>query len=139
MSDKVKNFNHYLWYTENEGIITIGINDDGLEDISEINTIDLPPEQEKVDTDLAFGSLETDDGTLDLFSPVEGTIIEVNSQVLDDPSLIMEDPYEEGWLVRIEASGEIEEDDEDDEEENDDDEDEEDDEEDDEDYEDDED
>ena len=128
MSDKVKNFNHYLWYTENEGIITIGINDDGLEDISEINTIDLPPEQEKVDTDLAFGSLETDDGTLDLFSPVEGTIIEVNSQVLDDPSLIMEDPYEEGWLVRIEASGEIEEDDEDDEEENDDDEDEEDDE-----------
>jgi len=128
MSDKVKNFNHYLWYTENEGIITIGINDDGLEDISEINTIDLPPEQEKVDTDLAFGSLETDDGTLDLFSPVEGTIIEVNSQVQDDPSLIMEDPYEEGWLVRIEASGEIEEDDEDDEEENDDDEDEEDDE-----------
>lgn len=128
MSDKVKNFNHYLWYTENEGIITIGINDDGLEDISEINTIDLPPEQEKVDTDLAFGSLETDDGTLDLFSPVEGTIIEVNSQVQDDPSLIMEDPYEEGWLVRIEASSEIEEDDEDDEEENDDDEDEEDDE-----------
>ena len=110
MSDNVKNFNHYLWYTESEGIVTIGINEDGLEDISEINTIDLPPEQEKVDTDLAFGSLETDDGTLDLFSPVEGTIIEVNSQVLDDPSLIMEDPYEEGWLVRIEASGEIEED-----------------------------
>lgn len=112
MSDNVKNFNHYLWYTENDGIVTIGINEDGLEDISEINTIDLPPEQEKVDTDLAFGSLETDDGTLDLFSPVEGTIIEVNSQVLDDPSLIMEDPYEEGWLIRVEASGEIEEDEE---------------------------
>ncbi len=118
MSDHVKNFNHHLWYTENEGIITIGINDEGLADITEINSIDLPPEQEKVDSDLAFGSIETDDGTLDLFSPIEGTIIEVNSQVLEDPSIIMEDPYEEGWLVRIEAEGEIEdveeEDDEDD-------------------------
>lgn len=108
MSDNVKNFNHHLWYTESEGIITIGINDDGLADITEINSVDLPPEQEKVDADLAFGSIETDDGTLDLFSPIEGTIIEVNSQVLDDPSIIMEDPYEEGWLVRIEADGEIE-------------------------------
>ena len=122
MSDKVKNFNHYLWYSENEGIITIGINEDGLEDISEINTIDLPAEQDKVDADMAFGSVETDDGTLDLFSPVEGTIIEVNSQVLEDPSLIMEDPYEEGWLIRIEADSELEdyEDEEDDDDEDDD-------------------
>lgn len=120
MSDNVKNFNHHLWYTENEGIITIGINDDGLADITEINSVDLPPEQEKVDTDLAFGSIETDDGTLDLFSPIEGTIIEVNSQVLEDPSIIMEDPYEEGWLVRIEADGEIEDTDEDEEDDDDD-------------------
>lgn len=119
MSDNVKNFNHHLWYTESEGIITIGINDDGLADITEINSVDLPPEQEKVDSDLAFGSIETDDGTLDLFSPIEGTIIEVNSQVLDDPSIIMEDPYEEGWLVRIEADGEIEDVEEDDEDEDD--------------------
>ena len=121
MSDHVKNFNHHLWYTESEGIITIGINDEGLADITEINSIDLPPEQEKVDSDLAFGSIETDDGTLDLFSPIEGTIIEVNSQVLEDPSIIMEDPYEEGWLVRIEADGEIEDVEEEDDDEDDDD------------------
>ena len=120
MSDNVKNFNHYLWYSEADGIITIGLNEDGLEDISEINTVELPSEQDKVDAELAFGSLETDDGTLDLFSPVEGTIIEVNSQVLEDPSLIMEDPYEEGWLVRIEADSEIEDDEEEDDDEDDD-------------------
>jgi len=122
MSDNVKNFNHHLWYTESEGIITIGINDDGLADITEINSVDLPPEQEKVDADLPFGSIETDDGTLDLFSPIEGTIIEINSQVLDDPSIIMEDPYEEGWLIRIEADGEIEDVEEDDDDDADDDE-----------------
>lgn len=113
MADQIKNFNHYLWYSENDGIITIGINEEGLEDITEINSLELPPEQEKVDSELAFGSLESDDGTLDLFSPIDGTVIEVNSQVLEDPSLIMEDPYEEGWLIRIEADGEIEDEDED--------------------------
>ncbi len=115
MAGKVKNFNHNLWYSENEGIITIGINEEGLEDITEINAIDLPPEQEKVDADTAFGSVETDDGTVEILSPVEGTIIEINSQVIDDPAILMEDPYEEGWLVRIEATAEIADDDEEDE------------------------
>ncbi len=113
MAGKVKNFNHNLWYSENEGIITIGINEEGLEDITEINSIDLPPEQEKVDADTAFGSVETDDGTVEILSPVEGTIIEINTQVIDDPAILMEDPYEEGWLVRIEATAEIEDDEED--------------------------
>ena len=125
MAGKIKNFNHNLWYTEEDGIITIGINDDGLEDITEINTIDLPPEQEKVEADTAFGSVESDDGTIDIQSPFDGTIIEINQQVVDDPAVLMEDPYEEGWLVRIEVTGEIddeeEEDDDDDEDDEDDD------------------
>ena len=110
MSEKIKNFNHFQWYKEEDGIITIGINEEALEDITEITSVDLPPEQEKVDTDVAFGSVETDDGTLDLLSPVEGTIIEINSQVVEDPQIVIDDSYEEGWLVRIEASGDIEED-----------------------------
>ena len=125
MTGKIKNFNHNLWYLEEDGIITIGINEDGLADITEINSIDLPPEQEKVEMDMPFGSVETDDGTVEIFSPVEGTIIEINNQVVEDPSIIMEDPYEEGWLVRIELEEDFEEDeeefDEDDDEEDDDD------------------
>ena len=114
MSGDIKNFNHHMWYQEDDGIITIGINEEGLADITEINSVDLPPEQEKVEEDVAIGTIETDDGPLDIFSPVEGTVIEVNAQVLEDPSLIQEDPYEEGWLLRIEAAEELDEDDEDD-------------------------
>lgn len=111
MAGKVKNFNHNLWYSEQDGIITIGINEDGLEDVTEINSIDLPPEQEKVDADTAFGSVESDDGTIDILSPFDGTIIEINAQVVEDPAVLMEDSYEEGWLVRIEVSGEIDDED----------------------------
>lgn len=122
MSGNVKNFNHHMWYQEVDGIITIGINEEGLADITEITSVDLPPEQEKVEEDVAIGTIETDDGPLDIYSPVEGTVIEVNSQLLEDPNLIQEDSYEEGWLLRIEPSEELADDeDEDDEDEEDDD------------------
>ena len=120
MSDEIKNYMHYLWYTHQDGIVTIGINEDGIEDISEINSIDLPTEQDEVDSDSPIGTLDTDDGQLDIFSPVKGTVIEVNSQVLENPEIILEDSYEEGWLLRIETTEDLddteeEEDEEDDE------------------------
>ena len=114
MAGDIKNFNHHMWYQEVDGIVTIGINEEGLADITEITSVDLPPEQEKVEEDAIIGTIETDDGPLNIYSPVEGTIIEVNAQVSEDPALIQEDPYEEGWLLRIEASEEMSDDDEDD-------------------------
>lgn len=119
MSDDIKNFNHHMWYREEDGIITIGINDEGLADITEITSVDLPPEQEKVEEDVAIGVIETDDGPLNIYSPVAGTVIEVNASVVDEPSVIQEDPYEEGWLLRIEAAEELDEEDEEEDEEDD--------------------
>lgn len=122
-SDDVKNFMGYLWIREEDGVITIGINEDGLEDFEEISSVELPAEHEKVDSDVVIGTLETDDGPLDIYSPVAGTVIEVNSQVVDEPSIIMEDPYEEGWLIRIEADEDLDEEDEEDDDDDDEDED----------------
>ncbi|WP_415061296.1 glycine cleavage system protein H [Bdellovibrio sp.] len=119
-SDDVRNFMGYLWIRQEDGVITIGINEDGLEDFEEISSVELPAEQEKVDADVVIGTLETDDGPLDIYSPVSGTVIEINSQVIEEPSLIIEDPYEEGWLVRIEADEDLDEEDEDDEDDDDD-------------------
>lgn len=121
MSDNVKNYNHHMWYREEDGVITIGINDEGLADITEITEVELPEEQDKVEEDVAIGVIETDDGPLNIYSPVEGTVIEVNTSVIDEPSLIQEDPYEEGWLLRIESSEEYSDNDDEDEEEDDDD------------------
>lgn len=104
----------YLWYSQEDNIITIGINEDGLEDFEEISSVELPAEQEKVDADTIVATIETDDGPLDIYTPVSGTVIEINGQVVDDPSIIMEDPFEEGWLIRIEADEDLDEDDEDD-------------------------
>lgn len=104
MSDNIRNFMGYMWVQQEDGIITIGINEDGLEDFEEITSIELPPENEKVEADVVLGTIETDDGPLDIYSPVDGTVVEINNQVLEDPSIIQEDPYEEGWLIRIEPT-----------------------------------
>lgn len=115
MESDVKNYNHHMWYREEDGLITIGINEEGLADITEITSLDLPSENESVGEDVAIGTIETDDGPLDIYSPVAGKVVEINSSVLEDPSLIQEDPYEEGWILRIEATEDLDDEDEDEE------------------------
>lgn len=111
MSDGVRsNFMGYLWVQRDEGVITIGINEEGLQDFEEITSVELPPEGEKIEEDVVLGTIETDDGPLDIYSPVAGTVLEVNSQVVDEPALIQEDPFEEGWLIKIEADEDFDED-----------------------------
>ena len=120
-ANDVRSFMGYLWVQNEDGVITIGINEDGLADFDEITSVDLPAEQDKVEAEEVCGTVETDDGPLDIYSPVSGTVIEINSAVIDDPSLIQEDPYEEGWLIRIEASEDLDEEDEDEDDDDDDD------------------
>lgn len=123
MSDQYRNFMGYLWVQKEDNIYTIGINEEGLQDLTEINSIELPQENEEIEADVAIASLETDDGPLDIYSPVAGTVVELNTAVVEDPSLIHEDPYD-AWLIKVESEEDLddEEEDEDDEEDDDDDE-----------------
>ena len=118
-----RNFMGYMWVQKEDGTYTLGINEDGADEISEINTIELPQENEEIEADVVFGSIETDDGPLDLYSPVSGKVIEVNPAIVEDPNIIQEDPYE-AWLVKIESTEDMDDvDDEDEEDEDDEDED----------------
>lgn len=110
MSDQYRNFMGYLWVLREGSTYTIGINEEGLEEISEIESVELPQEREEIEEDVVIGSVETNDGPLDLYSPVSGTVIEINTAVIDDPELIQEDPYD-AWLVKIESDEDMDEDD----------------------------
>jgi len=108
-----RNYMGSMWMQDEDGVITIGINEEALEDFDEISSVELSPEGEKVEAETVIGTIETSDGPLDIYAPTDGTILEVNSQVIEDPAMIMEDPYEEGWLVRIEADADVDDEDED--------------------------
>lgn len=101
----------YEWVMNEDGILTIGINEDGLAELTEISGINLPAVDDEVTTEEICGEIETDSGPLNLYSPVEGVIIEINEAVIEDPTLILEDSYGDGWIFRVEAknSGDVDE------------------------------
>lgn len=92
----------YMWVSIVDGAVTIGINEDGLEEFTEINAVTLPSENEEVMPDEVCGELDTDQGPMNLYSPVEGAVIEINEAVVENPSLITEDNYGDGWLFKVE-------------------------------------
>ena len=110
----------YLWVQKEDNVYTIGINEDGLEDFETIESVDLPRENEEIEADVVCGALETDEGPLDLYSPVSGKVIELNPAVIEDPSIITEDPYD-AWLLKVESDEEMDEPDDDDDDDDDDD------------------
>jgi len=97
-----KSFTDSLWYEKTDTIITVGVTEDLATSIESIEDIELPSEGDSVDVDTPIGTLETDQGTIDLYSPVNGVITEVNELVLEDPTLIIDDPSE-GWLFKVES------------------------------------
>ncbi|MEI7974052.1 MAG: glycine cleavage system protein H [Bdellovibrio sp.] len=113
----------YLWFSKEDGVYTIGLNDEGLEQLDEVESIELPREGEDIEEDVVCGSIEAADGHLDLYSPVAGNVVEINSALIEDVSLLQEDPSE-AWLFKVESDEEIEDEDEEDEDDDDDDEDE---------------
>lgn len=112
-NNEQRDFMGYMWTQTADGVTTVGINESALEDFEEILSVDLPSENDEVEEDSVIGTIETDDGPLDIYAPTSGVVVEVNSNVIDDPTLIQEDPTEEGWLVKIEAGDTSSDDDED--------------------------
>lgn len=101
----------YEWVMVEDGVVTVGINEAGLDEFTEVSSANLPAENEEVIPDEVCGELDTDQGPMNLYSPVEGNVIEINEAVIENPSLISEDCYGDGWLFRVEPknSGDLDE------------------------------
>ncbi len=92
----------YEWISVEDGVITIGINEAGLDEFAEVNALNLPAESEEVIPDEVCGELDTDQGPMNLYCPVEGQVVEVNEAVIEKPQLILDDCYGDGWLFKVE-------------------------------------
>ncbi|MFP3868589.1 MAG: glycine cleavage system protein H [Desulfobacteraceae bacterium] len=93
----------HLWVrVDGDGCATIGISDYLQEKLGEISGFNLPDEGEELLKDEAFSVVETPEGRLELLTPVSGEVTEINEELLESPELANEDPYNEGWLLRVE-------------------------------------
>jgi len=92
------------WIRVEGNLATIGITDYAQEELGDIVNVELPDEGDEIHKDEAFGAVESVKASSEVFSPVSGKIAEVNEPLLDAPEMINEDPYDEGWMVKIELS-----------------------------------
>lgn len=89
------------WVREEDELLVIGISDYAQDELGDIVFAELPEVDEEFESGDSFGVLESVKAVSDTFIPLGGKVIEVNEELLDHPELINDDPYGEGWLIKI--------------------------------------
>ncbi|MCB0350746.1 MAG: glycine cleavage system protein H [Bdellovibrionales bacterium] len=97
------NYMGYEWISIEDGVVTVGITEEAVADLSDEIELNLPEQDDVISAGKVCGDIESDNGSLNLYSPVSGTVIEVNEAVLENQDLLQEDPTDEGWLFKVEA------------------------------------
>ena len=92
------------WVATEETVATVGITDHAQEQLGEIVYIELPSVGEKVSKDDPFGVVESVKAVSDIYAPVSGTVLEVNEDLAESPEAVNEDPYGDGWLIKVRVS-----------------------------------
>ncbi|HBK56772.1 MAG TPA: glycine cleavage system protein GcvH [Xanthomonadales bacterium] len=89
---------------EDSARVTVGISDHAQQLLGDLVYVELPRVGDRVDAGAACAVVESVKAASDVYSPVSGTVVEVNESLTDKPETINEDAYGEGWLFVIEAS-----------------------------------
>ena len=89
---------------ESDGIITIGISDHAQDLLGDIVFVELPEIGQSVDAENDTAIVESVKAASDIYSPLSGEVIEVNSLLEDQPEIINSSPYEDGWFYKLTPS-----------------------------------
>lgn len=84
--------------------VVVGITDHAQDSLGDIVFIQLPDEGSILEAGDTFGEIESVKAVSDLYSPISGTVVKVHDEIIDAPETINSDPYEEGWMIKIEPA-----------------------------------
>ncbi len=94
------------WVRTEGDTATIGITDHAQDELGDVVFVELPDEGATFDAGESFGTVESVKAVSDLYAPVGGEVVEANSSLEDAPEKINEDPYGEGWIVKLRTTDE---------------------------------
>ena len=89
------------WVRVEGDVATVGITDFAQSELGDIVFVEVETVDEELDGEEVFGTIEAVKTVSDLFMPVSGTVAELNEGLEDNPALINEDPYGEGWIIKV--------------------------------------
>ncbi len=99
--DDLKYTEEHEWALLEGDLVSVGITDFAQHQLGDVVFVDLPEVGERVDVGKAFGVVESVKTVSDIYAPISGEIVEINSDLLDAPETVNNSPYDDGWLVRI--------------------------------------
>mgnify|MGYP000727484888 FL=1 len=102
--DNLKYTKEHEWVRLDGDVAVVGITDFAQGELGDIVFVEVETVDETLDADEVFGTVEAVKTVSDLFLPVAGEIVEFNEAVEDDPALVNNDPYGEGWLIKVKVS-----------------------------------
>lgn len=94
------------WVRREGEVATIGITEHAQDELGDVVFVDLPEQGASLSAGETFGSVESVKAVSDLYTPVGGEVVEINSALEDGPEKVNEDPYGEGWILKIQVSEE---------------------------------
>lgn len=101
LPEDLKYTREHEWVSIEGSIATIGITDHAQEQLGDVVFVELPAVGDRVEKSDAFGVVESTKAVSDVYAPVSGEVTEVNDDLPDNPELINEDPYGDGWMVKV--------------------------------------
>ena len=105
IDDDARYLRSHEWARQDEeGVFTVGLSKYAIDQLGDIVYMELPKEGESFENGAIFGLVESVKAASDMYMPVGGEIVEVNEEIPDNPDILKDDPYEEGWLIRVKVS-----------------------------------
>ncbi|MCY4444663.1 MAG: glycine cleavage system protein GcvH [Proteobacteria bacterium] len=103
-SDRLLFSKNHEWVTGTSGEVLVGVSAHAVEQLGDVIYIELPEKGDEFSAGDTFGTIESTKTVSDLYTPISGQVIAVNEDIQSDPSGLQEDPYLDGWLIKLHCS-----------------------------------
>lgn len=102
--DDLKYTNTHEYAKLDGNVATVGITAFAIDQLGDIVFLELPEAGTTVEKGATFGTIESVKAVEDLKSPVTGTVVESNAEMVDAPEKLVDDPYSAGWLIKVQVN-----------------------------------
>ncbi|HEX2387075.1 MAG TPA: glycine cleavage system protein GcvH [Candidatus Binatia bacterium] len=102
--DGLKYSKEHEWVLVEDKVAIIGITEFAQHELGDVVYVELPEIGEKVVKDDPFGAVESVKAVSDVFAPVSGAVVEINDTLPENPETINDDPYGDGWMIKVEMN-----------------------------------
>lgn len=99
--EELKYTEEHEWVLVEDDVATIGITDFAQEQLGDVVFVELPEVGDSFDVGKSFGVVESVKAVSDVYAPVSGEVVEINEELPDEPEILNNSPYEDGWMVKI--------------------------------------